>query len=457
MELRVSNPHQCLVQLHQSSSFRAGIITLLAALFLIPLFLIGKVITARHDHQQNVLQTVAGHWGQRQTLTGPVLVVPYVEHINSVDTVTDKDGESRVVSKDVYNDHTAILLPEVLEIRADLKEEHQQQGIYDALVYTANISLSGKFDHNVLMKSGEGERRIQWDKAYVMLGMSDTRAITGGAPSLLWGEDRVALEPGTMMPNVLPLGLHATLPAGDYAGDTGHTFKMTLNLRGSDGFFFTPLGKDTKARISSSWTQPIFQGNALPVTHETNGQGFNAEWEIPHLMRNYPQYWELGDKANHDLNSFTAGVSLQQTGTAYTQAQKLLPHTAFILGWIFLVLLVIERERQQRLPLMQYVLVGTVFALFHLVLLALAEYLPFDYAYPLTTGVTATLIGITLWSSTRSSKISMGLTILTVMLYGLLYWILQWEDYALAAGVGLLVLAVGLVMYATRRKTAPES
>lgn len=457
MELRVSNPHQCLVQLHQSSSFRAGIIILLAAFFLIPLLLIEKVINARHDHQQQSLQTVAEHWGQRQTLTGPVLVVPYVEHINNVDTVTDKDGESRVVSKDVYNDHTAILLPEVLEIRADLKTEHQQQGIYDVPVYTANISLSGKFDHNVLMKSGEGERRIQWDKAYVMLGISDTRAITGDVPSLLWGEDRVAFEPGTMLPNVLPLGLHTILPAGDYANGTEHTFKLTLNLRGSDGFFFAPLGRNTKARISSNWTQPTFQGNAFPATHETNEQGFDAEWEIPHLMRNYPQYWELDNKANHNLNSFTAGVSLQLTGAVYHQAQKLLPYTALILGWIFLVLLVMERERQQQLPLVQYILIGTVFVLFHLILLVLAEYLPFDYAYLLTTGVTTTLIGITLWSITRSSKISMGLAILTVMLYGLLYWILQREDYALAAGVGLAVLAAGLVMYTTRRKTVSKA
>ena len=81
-------------------------------------------------------------------------------HFTSVDTVTDENGETRVVSKDIYNDHTAILLPKELEIRSDLKEEHRQRGIYDALVYTTKLSFTGQFDHTPLLRSDEGERRI---------------------------------------------------------------------------------------------------------------------------------------------------------------------------------------------------------------------------------------------------------------------------------------------------------
>ncbi len=133
--------------LPQSLGFRTFVVMLLGLLMLIPLFMAGKVVSERNTYYNNALHSIASTWGEKQTLVGPVLVVPYVEHFTNVDTVTDANGESRVVSKDIYNDRTAILLPENLEIRANLKEEHRQRGIYDALVYTASLSLTGKFNH----------------------------------------------------------------------------------------------------------------------------------------------------------------------------------------------------------------------------------------------------------------------------------------------------------------------
>lgn len=81
-----------------------------------------------------------------------------------------------VVSNDVFNDRTAILLQENLEIRSDLKEEHRQRGVHDALVYTANISITGTFNHEQLTQAAEGERRILWSKAFIAIGLDDTRA-----------------------------------------------------------------------------------------------------------------------------------------------------------------------------------------------------------------------------------------------------------------------------------------
>jgi inner membrane protein len=433
----------------QSLGFRTAVIAALVLLMLIPLFMVEKVVGERQTYHQQVLQDVAQTWGGKQTLVGPVMVVPYTEHFTSVETVADKDGESRIVSKDIFNDRTAILLPENLEIRADLKEEHRQRGIYDALVYTANLSLTGKFDHSVLLKgSAEGDRRLLWEKAFIMIGVSDTKAI-GTVSGLMLGDERISLEPGTQMPDLLPLGFHAPLASNDNTA-TNHEFKLTMSLRGSDSLSFAPLGKTTKARITSSWTHPSFQGELLPTKREINAQGFNAEWEIPHLVRSYPQHWVVEDKQAHKLDTFTAGVSLYEPVSLYSQVVRAVKYAVLFIGLTFLLFFGFEIHLKQRLHVLQYVLVGVSLALFYLILLALAEHIGFLYAY--IAAASTTVMSITLYTKAilRNTWRTLGIFTLLAGLYGALYLLLQMEDYALLVGVGLLLLATGMMMYITR-------
>lgn len=441
-------PPNRLRTLPPATGLRVFVVFLLALLMLIPLFMVGKVVDGRNNYYQQALQKVAATWGSQQTLVGPLLVVPYVEHFTSVDTQTDENGESRVVSKDIYNDRTAVLLPETLEIRSDLKEGHQQSGIYDALVYTANLSLSGKFNHEAIQASAEGERRIQWDKAFVAIGLDDTRAIDT-ASSFFWNEGRIKLEPGSGIPKLLPTGFHIPLKVtGD--SSTLNEFKLTLSLRGSDSLLFAPLGENTAIRMSSPWTHPNFEGNLLPDKQQVNEQGFHAEWDIPHLVRNYPQYWVQDDAQTHDLRAVTAGVSLYEPVTLYGQIGQTLRYGALLIGLIFLVLLAFEISQKRRLNGLQYLLVGVGLLLFYLILLAVAEQVGFLYAY-LAAAAATTLI-VTLYAGTilRNQRQTLLLCLLLAALYGLQYLLLQMADYALMAGVGLSIVATGILMYVTR-------
>ncbi len=436
-------------QLTQSLSVRALVILLLGLLMMIPLLLVEEIVQERSQYHRNVLHDVAATWGEKQTLVGPLLVVPYVEHFTSVDTVTDANGESRVVSKDIYNDHTAILLPKTLEIRSDLKEEHRQRGIYDALVYTSKLSLNGEFDHSPLLQSDEGERRILWDKSYVMVGISDTKAIDV-ASSLFWDDERIALEPGTRMAELLPTGFHALLPA-ETDGNAVHEFKLTMSLRGSDSLMFAPLGETSKIRMTSSWTHPSFQGNLLPEKHEISEQGFNAEWNIPHLVRNYPQYWDTSDENAYQLQDFAVGVSLYGPASLYSKVIRAIKYgAALFVGLTFIVFLGMEISLNRRLHVLQYLIVGGALMLFFLLLLALAEQIGFTYAYLADAITTILLITLYMKAVLRNNKRTTLVFLLLTALYGVLYLILQMEDYALLAGVGLLLLATGGMMYVTR-------
>ncbi|OQX14493.1 MAG: cell envelope integrity protein CreD [Thiothrix lacustris] len=441
-------PQSVLDQWSKSLGMRTIIVILLGLLMLVPLFFAEKTVQERQAHYQTALNSVAEHWGGKQTLIGPVLVVPYVEHFTSVDTISDENGESRVVSKDVFNDRTAILLPESLEIRANLNEEHRQQGIYDALVYNATVSLSGKFNHAEVLQSNEGERRILWNKAFVALGLTDQRAIDT-ASSFFWNNGRIDMQPGTRLSKLLPSGFH--IPLSVNADSTpSNEFKLTLNLRGSDGLLFAPLGQNTTIRMTSAWTHPDFQGDLLPNKYDVTEAGFNATWNIPHLVRNYPQYWVLEDQQTYDLRSFSAGVGLEEPDALYPLIERAVQYGVLFIGMTFLVFFAFEISLKQRFQVLQYGLVGLALSLFYLILLAAAEHIGFMYAY--MAAATATILCITVYTGIilRNGWRTFLLFLLLVLLYGLLYLLLQREDYALLIGVGLLLFATVIMMYVTR-------
>ncbi len=459
-ELIMSEQHQPpattspLCKLSRSLILRILLVSLLGLLAALLLFPIKGIVQQRSNDQQAALQTIAHHWGERQVVIGPVLVVPYVEHFTNVDTVTDANGQSSVVSKDFYNDRTAILLPKNLEIRTDIKEEYQQQGMHNALLYNANISLTGQFDHAVLLGADEGERRIQWDKAYVMVGVSDTKALDI-ASSFFWKDERIALQPGTRLLSLLPNGFHAPLPAEENSAAT-HEFKLNLNLRGSDGLFFAPLGESSKVRMSSSWLYPNFQGSLLPGKQETSEQGFNAEWEIPHLVRDYPQYWILDGKQSYSLENFLIGVNFHEKSSLYPQILHLVPFGGVFIGLAFMLLLAAEQRIKRRLHLLHYGLVAMGLLAFFLILLALAEQIGFLYAYLVAATLTALTISIYTGSILRSRFSAFGMLLLLASLYAGLFWLREMTSYTLMAGVGLLTAVTFLMMIATRHLKAAD-
>lgn len=434
--------------LRSSLTLHTLVIGLMILLMLIPLAMVGGVVDERNQYQQQVLQDVAADWGSKQTLTGPMLVIPYVEHLTSVDTVTDDKGENKVVTKDIFNDHTVIILPEQLDIRAILDEERRQRGIYDALVYNADLTVTGTFDHEFLLDGGEGDRRILWSKVFLVIGLSDTKAISSGA-TVEWDGQSVDLQPGTRLPDVVTQGFHIPLDETS-SNDTKHDFKMELELRGSDGLFFAPLGKTTTTVMTSGWQHPSFQGDLLPKSHDIDKDGFKARWDIPNLARNYPQHWWLEDQVKYNPAYFTAGVSLYEPVSLYSQMERAVKYGILFIALTFLTFFAFEIASGKRLHILQYGLIGFALSLFYLILLALAEHLPFVQSYIAAAASVVVLIWAYAWAVLRSFWKGLFILLMLSGLYYLLFMILQLESYALLAGTGLLLLATLMMMFVTR-------
>lgn len=67
------------------------------------------------------------------------------------------------------------------------------------------------------------------------------------------------------------------------------SFNMSLKLNGSKEMYFLPLGKETQVFLKSTWKDPSFDGAFLPDSHHVSDKGFDAQWKVFHLNRNYAQ------------------------------------------------------------------------------------------------------------------------------------------------------------------------
>ena len=428
-----------------SLTIRALAVGLLALLMAIPLAFVEDIVSERRARHAEVLDGIASTWGRSQTLAGPVLAVPFTEASVVEETIVGEGGESGGTrERTVRRQRVAHFLPTALDVDVRLDDEERRRGLFRARVYTAEVALEARFDPLDVARWSDTLERVHWDRAWVAVGLSDTRAI-GDVSTFAWDGEAASLAPGSRL-QALPSGFHAALSGLDPARP--HTLSARLVVRGSDDFRFAPFGEETTASVRSDWPHPSFRGDALPSDREITDAGFTAEWRIPHLARNYPQAW-VGEPG---LNLFelTAGVSLFEAVSLYSQATRAVKYGLLFVGLTYLALLAFEVTLARPLHAMQYALVGVALCVFFLVLLALAEHLGFTAAYASAAALSVAMIASYTAAVLRS--IARGLAVLALLagLYAILFSLLRLEDYALLLGTALLVAIVAVLMVATR-------
>ncbi len=453
-------PTEKLSQFTQSLGFRSLVIAILTLIMLIPLLFVNDTIRERSNRYHGVLSEIANTWGKQQTITGPVLVVPYVKHLVTINTITDNKGESKTISKDVFNDKSMIILPQELDISGEMQENYRKRGIYHSLVYSADLTLQGHFNIEALLEACSSQCSINWDKAWLAVGLNDTKAITE-ASHMNWDGASISISPGSKIPSLIHNGFHAQLN-GAAPKTPLPTFRMHLTVNGSKGIRFAPLGEVTTAKITSSWPHPSFQGEVPPKEQEITSDGFSAKWQIPNLARNYPQHWNMAEKntdpqrllsPSYDLYRFTTGVDLFEPVSLYSKISRASKYGILFIALTYITFLIFELTVRTKPHFVQYILIGLALSLFYLLLVSLAEHIAFLYAYLVAAGVTVLLI--TLYTSAVLEKKSRALWVglLLTGLYGVLYTLLHMEDYALLAGSALLLVVLSVLMYVTRRIT----
>jgi len=409
------------------------LIGFLILLMLIPAALIGNLVRERQLRQEQVVEEVSSKWADAQTVTGPVLIIPY--------HYTYKGADDKIITLR----KTIHLLPEALRINGEVLPEVRQRSLYQVMLYRSQLRLEGNFTPLPLAALSIDSQAVLWSEARLLLGISDARGLEEEV-ALQWNGAGRKLEAGMPENGALKAGL--SIPV-ELSEGVGASFSLTLKLRGSENLYFTPVGKSTEVNLRSSWEHPAFDGKYLPDTPATiNAKGFTAHWKILAVSRPYPQFWKENPV---DIQATSFGVRLIQPADGYVKTERSVKYAILFIALTFIVFFFLEILQKRQVHPLQYLLVGFALCIFYTLLLSISEYTGFNVAYAIAATATVSLIGVYVWSVFHSGKTALGFTTALGGLYAYIYILIQLEDYALLFGsIGLFII-LAILMYFSRK------
>lgn len=412
---------------------RLMIIGALVLTLLVPVGMIKGIIHEREMRQQEVTAEVSSKWGREQTITGPILTVPYNVH------VTDDKG------KTVTTVSHAHLLPEQLNVTGVVKPEIRYRGIYQVILYNADLQVTGEFLAKGFSELGIDPKDIHWEGATVSMGLPDLRGVKENN-LVTWNDESYPINSGIGAAPVMDSGVSARVPVSP--GQEKYSFRMKLSLNGSSQINFVPLGKVTTVQLASPWKTPSFTGLFLPDERVVNEQGFSAKWKILNLNRNYPQQWT---GKNEKVLESAFGAKFFSPVDEYQKSMRSAKYAVLFILLTFVAFFLTEVTGRTRVHPVQYLLIGFAICLFYLLLLSIAEHTGFAAAYLIAALASVLLVTGYSRGILRSSSMAVTVGSLMTALYGFLYVTLQLEDFALLIGSIGMFLVLGTVMYLTRK------
>lgn len=409
---------------------------LLILLLLIPLAMIEQRVLERGERRNEAAAGVAQAWGQRQSVAGPMLRVPY--------TVRWREGK-----EERSRSGWLVLAPRRLEVDARLDSQVRRRGIFEVPVYRARTTMRGDFVLPDLSGLGLSLANVDFSRAELMIGIAEPGGLTADSRASV-ADGELVLEPAAQ--SLGTQGVHARLPDGISAEAllAGVPFQVTLGLNGSTAFSIAPVARETVLSLASDWPHPSFTGKGLPTQSRIEASGFDATWSRSHLGRGYPPVW-LDEQVTRDLIDASAfGVELCVPVDPYRMAERIAKYGALLLLLSFAAIWVMEILGGRPLHPVQYLLLGGSLCLFGLLQLALAEHLGFAVAFCLAA---AAVVAQAAWYArvaTGSMRRGLGLGGLLGGWFGYLYVVLQAEDLAFLLGAVALFAALTAVMWSTR-------
>lgn len=425
-----------------ATTTRFVVIGLMVLVMYIPLAMVDGITRERQSYFDRTVTDVASAWGGEQVLSGPFLVIPEVATGENIGLVNGAPVVIRDASERVF-------VPALQKLTISITHQMRQRALYEVPVYTALLRVEGEFAALEPELLNRRDRKLNVDRARLVLGIPFPRAISS-ASKLTFGSETTPFQSGSGLQWV-GQGIHAVL-AG-YDGSRAQAFSLQLELRGTRSLSFTPVGNDSRIEMTSTWPHPSFNGQYLPEHHEITADGFSAAWVVHELARNLPATWRV-DQNPVALDGLTARVDLFQPVTGYRLVDRAIKYGVLFISLTFLSFVCFELTLGLKFHLVQYGVVGVGLVLFYLALLSLSEHLAFSVAYAVSTALLTGLVGWYVRGMSGSLRLSFWAGVLLATLYAVLYVLLQLEAYALLVGTAVLFLGLGALMFSTRTLTA---
>lgn len=411
---------------------KIGIIIALILILLIPTEMVKKLIHEREQIQIKAIQDVSSKWAEGQTITGPYIAIPYNKY-------AEEQGGGETVN-------WLYFLPEQLKINGNISSEKRYRGIYEVVVYESSLKIEGNFKPIDFSPFGIEAKQIHFEKATLNLGITDMKGIEKQI-NLNWNENTVIFNSGTSTSHIASKGINATISVNN--NDTlSYNFSMEIDLKGSQHLYFIPVGKTTDVTINSNWQTPSFSGNYLPDDRTITESGFDANWNILHLNRNYPQSWR---GSSYVIGSSSFGTDLLLPVDNYIKSYRVARYAILFIVMTFMVFFFVEVMNKVFIHPIQYLLVGIALVVFYTLLLSFSEHIRFNLSYIIAAILTLFLVTAYTTAILKSKQIGTLILGILLILYTFIFIIIQLEDYALLMGSIGVFLILALVMYFSRK------
>ncbi len=424
-------------------------IAVLAVILLIPVAMVRELIDERTSYKQSVVEQIANSSSGAQKIIGPILAIPFQETTTEI-----IDPENPKKTRQVTKEYVRYIIPQNLKINADAKVQSKKLGIYQAQQYNSALNFSGSFDIEAIQKSLT-IKNIKLLDPYIIISISDNRGIMAANNFKLNDKDYTFKEGGNS--KTFANGIHIPLTIDDIKSlDDKNKFSFELKLQGTQSLSVAPLGRNSEFSLESDWKHPSFIGNILPVNHKISEKGFSANWQSSGLSNNISSLFQNSlfaqeSYADHFSEIPLFSVNMIETVDEYQLNERAVKYAILFIGLTFMAFLIFETVAHIRVHPVQYTLVGFALVLFYLILLAFSEHIGFNQAYLYAALASSILIGLYLCSVLKGIVRGLSFTIGLLALYGLLFMILQSEDFALMMGASLLFIVLAAIMLITRK------
>ena len=419
---------------------RPGLKLLLIAgmctVFFIPQLLLKNLVSERKSTEGEAESEVFEKWAGPQTVTGPVIKVDY----------SWMDGTN---GKKEYR--TKAILPEQLDVKGHAKTKTLKRGIYDFSVYETSLNITGQFKLPKDFEKLQDEREWYFEKAKIVVGLPNLRGLSDNVVLHLSDTTyNMEAETGDLK------GLSCEVDLSQLLEGETLDFSLVLPFKGSGNIMFAPVGQTTTVHLTSDCVTPSFNGYYLPDERQVTDTGFQAEWKVLAINRDYPQilddsFLRFNDYGSTNFDESTFGVELKVPVEQYLQTDRAIKYAFLIILLTFAAVFFIEMRKSKPIHPVQYLLVGIALTIFYTLLLSFSEHMNFGLSYLIASVMTIGLIVAFMASVTKDKKTALGIGLLLAVLYAFVYVLLQLESYALLVGsVGLFII-LGIAMFATQK------
>ena len=434
---------------------------LIGAVLLIPLMMVYALVNDRQVQSATAQESITSGWGGEQIISGPVLVIPYIDEAVETEVV---NGQSRTRTVQVRRE--LFVSPIKQTISTALAPDVKRYSIYRSVIYQAEAQGSASFELTEdFTRTGVERDQLLLEQAELRFGVTDPRGLTDGTKVIANGQPLV-LHPGNGPASTRGSGFST---AFDWSAEAPLSVSWQYGLRGSRSIALVPRGGETEWTITSPWQHPSFIGSFRPDNSEISAEGFTAKYEgitnlalgeslvnlrdasPPHIVApGEYAYNPVEAEGSSGQQAKAAAVRLIEPVDLYSQVDRSVKYGFLFIGFTFIAFFMFDVVAGAKVASAEYLLTGVGLVLFFVLLLAFSEVVGFTWAYLVAS---AAIIGLlTAYSAAVLGGWRRAWMIGAMLagLYATLYVLLSLEAWSLMIGSVLLFLALAAVMFATR-------